>query len=172
MSKYMGEQLIQNIYSNHYILRTSWVYDDENSNNFPNKILKKYLEQKDITIVSDQKGSPTHVDLISYLTECLLEKYLKLTNDEREKSFGIYHLAANGKTSWYNFSKYIIERYCNLKKIKLCNNRIKECTSQEFKSIVSRPSNSVLDCTKLEKFLSLKIPSWQDYADKFIQRKI
>ena len=49
----MGEQLIQNIYSNHYILRTSWVYDDENSNNFPNKNLKKYLEQTDITIVSD-----------------------------------------------------------------------------------------------------------------------
>ena len=171
ISKYMGERLIENFYNKYYILRTSWVYDNYNVNNFPNKILNRYLEEKDIQIVKDQKGSPTHVNLISKLTESLILKYNTLSESEKYNSYGTYHATSRGQTSWYDFSRYIIEKHCIKKKVKINYKKIHACSSDKFQSIASRPLNSVLDCSKLEQFLSLKIPTWQYYADKFMEKK-
>tara|TARA_B100000035_G_scaffold63895_1_gene51811 strand:- start:22729 stop:23649 length:921 start_codon:yes stop_codon:yes gene_type:complete len=170
-SKYMGEQEIKDIYDRHYILRVSWVYDND-SDNFPNKILKRYKDGLESKIVSDQTGSPTHVDLISHLTHHILKKYNKLSEEDRQRSFGLYHLSARGVTSWYDFAKYITKKYSDFKNLQFYSSRIKKCSSDELNSISNRPSNSALDCAKLEKFLSLKISTWQDYADKFIENKI
>jgi len=170
-SKYMGEQVIKDTYNRHYILRLSWVYDND-SENFPNKILQRYIDGIQSKIVSDKTGSPTHVDLISSLTERILKKYSKLPEIDRHKSFGLYHLSASGVTSWYDFASYIIQKYCVYKKTEIDSLKIKKCTSDEFNSITKRPNNSVLDCSKLEKFLSLKIPTWQDYANKYIEKKL
>lgn len=170
-SKYMGEQVIKDTHSRHYILRVSWVYDND-SDNFPNKILQRYIDGIESKIVSDQTGSPTHVNLISSLTERILKKYSELSEIDRHKSFGLYHLSASGVTSWYDFASYIIQKYCDYKKADINRTKIKKCTSDEFNSTSKRPSNSALDCSKLEKFLSLKIPTWQDYANKYIEKKL
>ena len=172
MSKYMGERLIQDLYNKYYILRTSWVYDNHNENNFPNKVLRRYLKQKNIQIVDDQKGSPTHVELITDLTQKIIIKHDALSQKEKNSSYGIYHATSSGETSWYSFAKYIIEKYSKYKKLKVNYNNISSCSSGEFETVASRPTNSLLDCSKLEKFLSLKMPTWQYYADKFIQKKL
>jgi dTDP-4-dehydrorhamnose reductase len=68
-TKLDGEKVIQKVFSNYFIIRTSWVYS-QFANNFMKTMLRLASEREAISVVNDQIGTPTNaVDL----AECLVK---------------------------------------------------------------------------------------------------
>jgi len=100
-SKLKGEQFIQQILNEYFILRTSWLYS-EFGHNFFNTMLKKANEENCVLkITTEQKGTPTNAnDLASVALKIILED---------KKEYGIYHFSNEGEATWYHFAKAIFE---------------------------------------------------------------
>ena len=159
LSKLKGEEVIIDSGCKYLIIRTSWVYGDY-GNNFPNSILKKASQSKDLNVVNDQLGSPTHVDLISDVTEICIKE--KIHNS-------LYHLCANGCVTWYEFANFLVkgihERGIQLK----CSpDNVWPKESRPSKSIALRPKNSVLNCDKIENEIKKSLPEWQYHANHYL----
>ncbi|MEC4113249.1 dTDP-4-dehydrorhamnose reductase [Myroides pelagicus] len=93
-SKLKGEQYIQACLSTYYIIRTSWVYSDFGQN-FKKTMLRLAESQKQINVVNDQIGCPTHaLDLVRYILSLILT----------EQSYGLYHFSGEKICTWYDFA--------------------------------------------------------------------
>ena len=164
-SKLNGEIHLEESDINYFIFRTSWVYDNK-GNNFPNKIVNQARKKKSIEVIDDQFGIPNHVDFISSSTLACLNKYNNYSATEKNKCHGIYNLSCNDQTNWFSFAKYILDGIYDKSKNQY---EIKAVKSSNFKSNVKRPQHSVLSNKKIIKQFDIKIPSWQYYADKYIE---
>ena len=58
-SKLKGEQYVQDILKQYFIIRTSWVYS-QYGNNFVKTMLRLGTERHELYVVNDQRGSPTY----------------------------------------------------------------------------------------------------------------
>lgn len=160
-SKLEGENVIKESKCRYIIFRTSWVYSDIGKN-FPKTILDLASKKDKLKIVMDQIGSPTSADLVSDITEICIEKnYIN----------SLYHLASRGKTTRLDFVKYLING-ANIrgKKLKCTIDDLEPILSKDAKALAKRPKNSVLDCTKLESKIGIKMPRWQENVDLFLNK--
>ena len=149
-SKLLGEIYTSKHNPNHLILRISWLYGI-NGRNFVKTIIKKAKEEKELKIVSDQKGSPTYtLDVVKQTWELI-----------KKDKVGIYHSADQGETSWYEFAKKIIE------KLKI-NVKISPIKTGEYPALAKRPKYSVLDnyLLKLEGINIMR--DWETALDEFL----
>jgi len=75
---------------------------------------------------------------------------------------GVFHLTAEGQTSWHGFAKSIqsISKNEAAKKIKLIT-----IESEGYKTKAARPKYSVLDCSALFQKIGLKLPNWQQMLE-------
>ena len=121
---------------------------------------------KPIKVIDDQYGVPNHVDFISLSTFTCLMKYFKYTDVEKHKSHGTYNLSCYGETTWFNFAKYVLDGINENSKTQY---NIKSINSDYFKTDVKRPKYSVLSSKKITEQFDIEIPSWQYYADKYIE---
>ncbi|AOW21152.1 dTDP-4-dehydrorhamnose reductase [Urechidicola croceus] len=145
-TKLEGEQFIQSIFDNYFIIRTSWLYS-EFGNNFMKTMLRLGKEKKSLSIVNDQIGTPTYaVDLAKVILKIIVTKNSK---------FGTYHYSNNGETSWFGFAEEIFNQ---------CNNNIelKAIKSEDYPTAAIRPKYSVLNKTKIQQAIEIKIPFWKD----------
>ena len=163
-SKLKGETKIIKSKCNYLILRLNWIYNDHGEK-FPKKIIKKIKENKKIFLVNNQIGTPNHAGFISDVTINIIKKII--INKTNPK---ILNVSARGKTNYYNFAKKIYEKLQN--KYKGCS--LSPINSKEYKKIAinkkaaERPLNSILNITKLENFLQLKMPYWDNIFEKKI----
>ena len=149
-SKLLGEIYTSKHNPNHLILRISWLYGI-NGRNFVKTIIKKAKEEKELKIVSDQKGSPTYtLDVVKQTWELI-----------KKDKVGIYHSADQGETSWYEFAKKIIE------KLKI-NVKISPIKTGEYPALAKRPKYSVLDnyLLKLEGINIMR--DWETALNEFL----
>ncbi len=127
-SKLQGEKYIQAILSNHFIVRTSWLYSTY-GNNFYLKVLNKARNGENLTITDAQVGCPTNgLNLAAYLIEIILRN---------SENFGIYHFTDNEVMTWYEFAKKIIQE-------NHLENTTKIVRDNNYRSFVARPQYSVL----------------------------
>ena len=77
------------------------------------------------------------------------------TTHNLQPNFGIYNFSNQGQCSWYEFALEIFRQ--NNVKIDL-----KPIPSSQFPTPAKRPSFSVLDKSKIENLLEIKIKSWQE----------
>jgi dTDP-4-dehydrorhamnose reductase len=95
-TKWLGEQAIIKSGCEAMIFRTSWLYSDH-GHSFLKTMLKLFQTKEEITVVSDQVGSPTYAkDLALYSLEAI-----------KNYKSGLYHLTNDGFASWYEFSNEI-----------------------------------------------------------------
>src|SRR6185436_6810086 len=106
-SKYLGEQNIQRAGGSDLIFRTSWVYSLR-GNSFVNKVLGWSRKNRSLKIVSDQISSPTWARLLAETTTQAIATCKYNLLDEIRERRGIYHLAASGYTSRYEWAKQIL----------------------------------------------------------------
>jgi dTDP-4-dehydrorhamnose reductase len=159
-SKLLGEQAIQEQKGTYLIFRTSWVYSHE-GHNFPNTILKLAQSKKELQIIQDQWGVPTHVDQLSKITiKCIPQLQLN------KQLSGLYHLTPKGKTNWYEFASLVIENTPNPNKT-----TISPIQAKDYSSKTTRPQNSLLNTKKLEKNFDLQLEDWMVYLNQFNQQK-
>ena len=145
-SKLQGEIEIKQTLETYFILRTSWLYS-EHGTNFMKTMLRLAETRDEISVVSDQIGTPTYAgDLADVILKIISSK---------NTNFGLYHYSNEGVASWYGFAKAIFEA-SNLK-IKL--NAIK---TEAYPTPAKRPFFSVMDKEKIKSVLEIVTLNWQD----------
>lgn len=159
-TKLAGEVAIQSSGCDFLIFRTSWVYASR-GHNFLLTILKLAKEREELSIVSDQIGSPTTARLIAETTILCMQQAM----NERSKgvfSSDLYHLTASNSISWQGFAKEIVDVANQAPNIKLSIKDIKAIPTIEYPTPARRPMNSRLDLSKLEKKFDVIMPDWKD----------
>lgn len=157
-SKLAGEQAIAGSGCRHAILRTQWVFGSHGGN-FLRTMLRLAGEREQLRIVADQFGAPTSARLIADVTAQMLGR---LAAGE-DVPGGVYHLAAAGRASWYDYASFIIATARALPKLaeSLKVQSIEPIATADYPLPAKRPANSVFDCSKLEACFGLKLPLWQ-----------
>ena len=157
-SKLEGEQAITASGCDHLILRISWVYGAQ-GHNFVKRMIELMHEKEKLSIVSDQIGSPCSAKAIACNLNTILYKKLNCTNFKFGKDAGIYNYSPQPYTSWHGLSLEIKSLASDFG----CNLTIQEIasiTSDDFKTPASRPKNSRLDSSMIQKVFGINIPTW------------
>jgi dTDP-4-dehydrorhamnose reductase len=148
------------------ILRTGWVYSHLRSN-FLLTILKLASSKSTIKVINDQFGSPTSTEQISLICLEFTKKYLK----GDFKDFGLFHLSALGKTSWYGFASEILDQAEKLGfDLILSKENVVPVTSEEYGAEAMRPKNSFLDVSKLLSLIDVDLFTWQAELSKVLKK--
>lgn len=150
-SKSDGEDFVREICKKHFIVRTSWVFGEENRN-FIHTMLRLSETKKELNVVDDQIGSPTY-------SKDLAELLVSMTESDK---YGIYHGTNEGFCSWYELASKVFE-------IRRIDIKVNPVSSDEFPTAAVRPHNSRLskDCLEEAGFDSL--PCWQNAVERYLK---
>jgi dTDP-4-dehydrorhamnose reductase len=151
LTKLFGEEAVQMELSKYFIVRISWVFG-KNGNNFIKTMLRLGQTHEELTVVSDQWGSPTYTaDLAPLLCDMV----------EAEK-YGVYHATNEGITNWAEFAATIMKE-ANLP----C--RIRPIPSSDYPTKAVRPLNSRMDKSSLDKAGFRRLPEWKDALRRYLK---
>jgi dTDP-4-dehydrorhamnose reductase len=153
-SKLAGEQAIAAVGGEYLILRTSWVYS-LHGKNFLLTMQRLLQEKPQMRIVADQIGAPTWAGTIANSTHALIERW----QAGQAGDWGVYHLTAQGETSWFGFAQAIGE---HLRAAGQPCAELEATPSSAYPTPAKRPLNSRLDCSRLQQQWQVSQPSWQD----------
>ena len=129
------------------IIRASWLFS-QFGKNFVNKMLELAKTNKQISVVSNQIGSPTNAN---DLARVILKIIPKIKNNNVE----LFHFSNGGSCSWYEFAKEIL-------KINNISTILIPVSSDDYKSKANRPNFSVLLSDKIKNKYKFAITSWMD----------
>jgi dTDP-4-dehydrorhamnose reductase len=167
-SKLQGEREIEASGCRFSVLRTSWVVG-ANGGNFAKTVLRLAKEREQLDIVADQFGVPTTAPLIADVTRILLNRWQSLPH----ASFpvGIYHLASDGETNWYNYAKHILAA-ARARGLELRVNAedIRPISSAEYRAAAPRPRNSRLDTKKIRDTFGVDLPAWDVGLEEVLEK--
>lgn len=152
----------------HFIFRTSWVFGAHGAN-FVKSILRLASERSALNVVADQIGAPTSAALIADVTAQILGQLRHRPIGDTPS--GIYHLTADGETSWYGFAQAIVRgAEARGRELKLTAEAIGAITTIEYPLPAKRPANSRLDTTRLRQTFNLVLPHWQAGLDHVLSQ--
>ncbi len=152
ISKLHGENIVKE-YERHFIVRTSWVFG-ANGHNFINTMINLSQSKNEISVISDQFGSPTYTSDLSVLLIDMIQT----------EKYGVYHATNEGTTNWNSFAKEIFNLIGK-------DMTINEILTSEYKTDASRPLNSRLSKkTLLDNGFDL-LPTWQDALKRYLKEK-
>jgi dTDP-4-dehydrorhamnose reductase len=158
-SKAEGEVLVRAACASSYILRTAWLYG-AHGNNFVHTMLALMAERGRVTVVADQRGSPTYAGDLAEAIFTIIQF--------GKSEYGIYHYTNEGETSWYDFAvairdearqSGILERECDIAPI----------TTDQYPTRAPRPAYSVLSKEKTRRVFGLEIPEWRASLRRYLQ---
>lgn len=147
-TKLLGEKEVQQL-NDYLIVRISWVFG-ENGKNFVKTMLNLAETKTELSIVSDQIGSPTYTKDLSKLLLDMIENNKK----------GLFFATNEDFCSWYEFAEYIF-------KINNINIKLNKVLTKDYKALAKRPLNSKLSKNKLDEEGLTRLPSWQDATSRF-----
>ena len=148
-SKLEGEKAIAASGARHWIFRTSWVYAPRGRNFFLT-MLRLAREGKPLRVVADQFGAPTTAAMLARAT---VQAMARLSAGATPPASGVYHMTAGGRTSWHGFAEAILREFG-------LDNPIAAIATSEFPTPTRRPSNSVLDNSRLAAAFGIQLPAW------------
>lgn len=153
-SKAAGETLIRARLGSHVILRTAWVYAPF-GRNFVRTMLRLGVEHEQISVVDDQRGSPTAAAEIARALVVMSEAL-----QSGKTRFGTYHFCGAGDTTWHGFAHSIFagarQRGTKIPRT------LTPISSEEYSSPARRPHNSVLSSTRIARDYGIAARPWQD----------
>ncbi len=150
VTKQEGDEFVQEIMDKYFILRTAYLFGI-NGNNFIETMIK--LSDKELlTVINDQKGSPTH-------SKDLAKAIIAVSKTD---DYGIYHATSEGEATWYEFAKYVFEQM-NL------DVNLQPCSTEEYPTPAKRPHNSVLENTHFKENGVFTFPDWHVAVDEYLE---
>jgi dTDP-4-dehydrorhamnose reductase len=149
-SKATGEKAIQELAPDFCIGRTSWLFGAAGSS-FPEKILRASESRKELTVVSDQVGSPT-------FTRDLAGAILKLM---RLNVRGIVHITNSGTCSWCEFASEVLHQAGRDSIV------VRPVSSREFVRPARRPAFSILSPASLKQH-GISVRHWKDAVNVYL----
>ena len=127
-TKLAGEQAVLATSPASYVVRTAWVYG-ATGRNFVKTIARLERERETLSVVDDQRGSPTwSSDLAAGLVELA----------RSGAPGGVYHCTNAGDCTWYAFARAIFTE------LGADPERVRPCTTADFPRLAPRPAYSVL----------------------------
>ena len=148
-SKLAGENYVKEFTNRHFIIRSTWVYGE--GQNFVRSFLEKVQRGEELSISSDQYGSPTSAN---ELAKFIL--YILHTNE-----YGTYHAICKGVVSRYEFAQEIL----NITG-KKADMRAVPTTQSDFSKV--RPPYAVLDNFVLSILDEYEFPEWKDALREYL----
>ena len=157
VSKLAGEYFVRSNCEKHFVVRTCGLYGyaamgGRGKGNFVETMLRLGAERDELSIVDDQRCTPT-------VTTDLAQSIVSLIETE---AYGLYHATNGGNTTWKEFAEEIF-RLADL------TVNVIPITTEQFGAKANRPRYSVLDCAKLHAGTGFEFPSWQDALRQYIQ---
>ena len=149
-TKYEGELEVERL-KKHFIIRISWVFGI-NGQNFIKTMLRLGKERGEVSVVSDQIGSPTYTYDLAKLCVDMIQT----------DKYGIYHATNQGYCSWYEFA-------CEIFRQAGMDVKVNPVDSTMFPAKAVRPKNSRMNQTELDKNGFNRLPSWQDALKRYLQ---
>jgi dTDP-4-dehydrorhamnose reductase len=140
-TKLHGEEQVAGALADHAIVRTAWLFGPHGPN-FVSTMLRLAAERDEVSVVTDQVGSPTFA---GHLAPALVDMA------EREDT-GVLHGAGAGSCSWYELTLEAFDAAgvaC----------RVLPTTAARFARPAPRPAYSVLGS---ERTHPITLPPWQE----------
>jgi dTDP-4-dehydrorhamnose reductase len=162
-SKAEGEIALRSVIRDHIILRTAWLYGSH-GRNFVKTIMKLAREKEEIRVVSDQYGSPTSA---ADLAEAILTISGVIVKRAAVR-WGTYHYCGKGVTSWYEFSRTILDIYRQYEDVK--TERIVAIATADYPTPARRPAYSALQCDLIEQNFGISTRPWRSSLKKTIHK--
>jgi len=153
-TKYLSELFVSSICKKYYIIRFPTLFGKRSNNQkgFVDKVHSALKDNKTLKIATDKIDSPTYAkDAARALLEIIKKK----------KRYGTYHLANEGKISFYTFVK-------QLKKILKSKSLIIKAKDKEFMSVGFKPLRTSIISKKLKKMRNWK-EALKEYVDEINQ---
>ena len=140
-TKLAGEEATVAANKRHFVVRSAWLFGIGGPN-FVETMLRLAGSGNEVLVVRDQVGSPTYTWHLAYGIVRLIEGI----------EYGIHHMAAAGRCSWYEFAREIFEQA-------QVECRVLSITSEEFGAAAPRPDFSALVSQREH---AIRLPRWQD----------
>lgn len=156
-TKLAGEEGITKNTDKFYIFRTAWLYGE--GKNFVRTMLSVGKTHDEVTVVSDQHGSPTYTeDLTDFIYNAVTKKI----------PFGIYNATNDGYTTWFDFTKKIYE-------LAGLETKVNPTSTEEYmknakKPVAKRPLNSKMSKEKL-KNAGIEVPTWENALERYMKKE-
>jgi dTDP-4-dehydrorhamnose reductase len=145
------------------------VYGSRGSN-FAATMLRLAAERDELNVVDDQIGAPTSAELIADVTALALHQLSK--HSAAASTAGLYHLAADGVTSWHGYAQMLIAEATRLGvQLKVASDNVRAIGSAGYPTPAKRPHNSALDTSKLQRDFGLTMPPWQWHVLRMLYQK-
>jgi len=158
-TKLAGEELVREICTKYYILRTSWVFS-AHGNNFVKTMLRLGAERNELGIVADQHGKPTSARELATIIYNML--------NGKQEAWGTYHIAQPTETTWFGFAEAIFAE-AHVQGMPLKVSTLNKLTKADYPTPAKRPANSALNCSKLETDFTIKIKPWAESLSEVIK---
>jgi dTDP-4-dehydrorhamnose reductase len=145
-SKLAGEQAVLDAHPAAHVVRTAWVWGAA-GDNFVKTMVKLAATRPTISVVDDQRGTPSY-------TADLAGGLLELAGADLPG--GILHLTNAGQTTWFDFARAIFAELGEDPE------RVQPTTTAEFPRPAPRPSYSVLSTAAWAAAGLTALRDWQD----------
>ncbi len=153
-TKLEGENLVKQFADRFFILRTAWLYGD--GKNFVKTMLRLSETHDEVSVVCDQKGSPTSATELAKMIHYL----------EPTENYGLFHATCEGDTNWADFTEEIF-RLAGKK------TKVNHVTSKQYAEMnpaaANRPAYSILENYMLKLTTDFMMADWKDAIREYMQ---
>lgn len=153
-TKLAGEQAALAAWQQVVILRTSWVYAAAGKN-FVRTMLGAALKTDMLKVVADQQGCPTNA---GDLADAILAVADRLALGWGVEHRGVFHAAGTGSTTWHGLALAAFEEAARHGRPMPT---VTPIATADWPTPARRPPDSRLDCGKLERVFSVRLPEWR-----------
>jgi len=143
------------------IVRTAWLYGAEGKN-FLNTMLGLMGSRDSLSVVNDQRGTPTSVLSLAAALWRLVD--LPLVH-------GVLHWTDAGEASWFEFASEIQAQALRLGLLQRAI-PLQPIPTSAYPTPAVRPAYSVLDKTATWQALGLRALPWQEELERVLQMKL
>ena len=138
----------------YFIFRTAWLYGD--GKNFVKTMLRLSETHEEVTVVEDQKGSPTSA----------VELARVIHHFEPTENYGVFHATCEGDTNWAVFTEEIFKRAGK-------QTKVKHVTSEQYAEMnpasAKRPAYSILENYMMKLTSDYRMADWQTALDEYMK---
>ena len=149
-TKLAGENFVKEFCSEHFIIRTAWLYGD--GKNFVKTMLRLSETHDQVRVVRDQVGSPTSAKELAGMIAYLIPT----------DNYGLFHGTCEGVCSWADFSREIF-RLAGKK------TAVEGITTEEYGAAAPRPAYSVLENYMLKLTTDYRFADWEQAIAEYIK---
>lgn len=156
-TKAAGEDAVLGSGAQAWIVRTAWLYG-MSGRNFVKTMARLEKERDTVSVVDDQRGSPTwSADLAAGLVELATRIASGAGPDRR-----VLHCAGGGDTTWHGLARAVFAE------LGADPERVLPCTSAEFPRLAPRPAYSVLSAASWRAAGLTPLRPWDEALHEFV----